>query len=332
MNAAPAPDDGPFIKTLLRGALSQNNKFFITLGLTILLFILGEVISPGFSSPGHILMILKVSAFLGVLSLAQAIVIIAGGEGLDLSVGASASMGAVIASAIINGRDQNLLLAVVVVLTIGMAIGLLNGIGVSFFKVPPLIMTLAIASVVNGMIIIYSHGLAIRGSASDLLKTISGMSSLGIPNIVIIWMLLTLIAWFILAKTKFGLILYGVGANELTAEFSGIRSRTVRMLAYVASAGISSLGGLLLLGYTGNAFMDLGSPYVLPSVAAVVIGGISLAGGSGSYVNVALGAIILNTISGILVNLQMGEAGKQVVFGLILLALLTVYGRQKSEK
>ncbi len=329
-------DDLPVAKTNLpKGFLKStpgNKQLLIAAVLTIVLFIIGEIISPGFAHLTHILMIFKVAAFLGILALAQSLVIIAGGEGLDLSVGAIASMGAVTASVIINGQDANIFSALLVILTVGLVIGFVNGAGISYFNIPPLIMTLAMSSVVNGLIIIYSNGFAVRGSASQLLKEISGKASFNIPNILFVWFAVTLLVCFLLSKTKFGMALYGVGANELTSELSGVRSRRVRTAAYMLSGAVSAFGGLLLLGYTGNAYLDIGSPYVLPSVAAVVIGGISLAGGTGSYLGVVLGAIILKTIGGILVNLHMGEAGRQVVFGLILLALLTVYGRQTANK
>jgi Ribose/xylose/arabinose/galactoside ABC-type transport systems, permease components len=309
----------------------KNIKIIIAFVIVVFLFFIGQILSPGFAGASHILMIIKTSAFLGILALAQCIVIIAGAEGIDLSVGAIASVGAVMASNIINGIDANICLALFIVTISGFILGFINGLGISYFKVPPLIMTLAMASVINGMIIIYSDGFAIKGSASELLKNVSGNASLGIPNIVLVWIIIIAISLVVLLRTKSGVSLYGVGANDMTAELSGVRTKKTRALAYAISGAISAIAGMFLLGYIGNAFMDIGSVYVLPSVAAVVIGGVSLAGGSGSYLGVVAGSIVLTTLTGILVTLKMGEAGKQVVFGLVLLILLALYGRQTKN-
>jgi ribose transport system permease protein len=318
---------------------SRWRKFYRNYSRTLVPFIIaailiiaGEFVSPGFAGPKHIIMLLKVSALLGVLVLAQSIVIIAGGEGIDLSVGAIASITAVMSSVIINGKDENLLPALVAVLIVGFFLGLINGVGIAVFNVPPLIMTLGMASVINGMVIIYSQGFIIRGSASDLLKTIGGGQTIpGLPNVILVWIVLIAISLYVLNRTKSGMMLYGVGANEITAELTGVRARRVRALAYAVSGAISGLGGMLLLGYNGLPYIDMGSIYVMPSVAAAVIGGISLAGGSGSYLGAAGGAILLTTLSALLVTMRMGEGGKQMVFGLVLIILLAIYGRRPSR-
>lgn len=168
--------------------------------------------------------------------------------------------------------------------------------------------------------------MAISGGVSDWLKNLSGQSSLGIPNIPFLWALVIFISLMVLTKTKTGLRLYGVGANETNAELNGVKTKRTRALAYGVSGAIAAMSGVFLLGYIGNAFLDIGSAYVMPSIAAVVIGGVSLAGGSGSYLGVVWGALVLTTLSGILVNLKMGEGGKQIVFGVLLCFCLDCMG------
>lgn len=312
--------------------IATYSKTLLPFALAIVLFILGEIVSPGFGEFSHIMILLKTSSFLGIIVLAQTIVIIAGNEGIDLSVGAIASFGAVLSATIISSQDANIPLALLLTLAGGFILGLVNGFGISFFRIPPLIMTLGMASVINGLIIIYSKGFAFGGSASPLLKTVGGQASFaGIPNMVIVWMILTVIALYVLGRTKLGLGLYGIGANDATAELNGVRTKRVRALAYAVSGAISALAGVFLLGYIGLAFIDIGSDYVLPSVAAAVIGGISLAGGSGSYLGAVGGSIVLTTLTALLTTLRMGEAGKQVVFGLVLILLLAAYGRRNRK-
>jgi ribose transport system permease protein len=191
-------------------------------------------------------------------------------------------------------------------------------------------MTLGMGSVITGIVLIYSQGFIIRGSASELLKTIGGGQIHGYPSMIFVWLVIIAISLFIFNRTKSGISLYGVGANDITAELDGVHTRRVRALAYATGGSIAALAGVFLLGYNGLPFMGIGDSYVLPSVAAAVIGGISLAGGSGSYLGAVGGSILLTTLTALLVTLRMGEGGKQVVFGLVLIILLALYGRRSK--
>jgi len=311
--------------------VSGGGRIILPFVIAIALIFIGEIFSDGFSSVKHVLMLFKVASFLGFLSLAQTIVIISGSGGIDLSVGAMASIGAVFGAAIINGNDSNLLLAFVVVTLIGLILGCFNGLMISYFKIPALIMTLAMASVVNGIIYIFSAGLILGGSASPMLETLSNGVTLGIPNIVYIWLVVTLVAMFVFHLTKTGVTLYGVGSNEKAAVLKGVDVKWFKVWVYGSSGAISTITGLLLLGYIGTAFLDIGSRYMLPSIAAATIGGISIKGGSGNYMGVVGGAFVLTVISAVLIALQMGEAGRQIVFGIVILILLMIYGRETTE-
>jgi len=311
--------------------LSGSGRIILPFILALVLIFVGEIFSKGFSSAKHVLMLFKVASFLGFLGLAQTIVILSGNGGIDLSVGALASIGTVFGAAIIRGNDNNLLLAFVIVALLGLAFGCINGIMISYFQIPALIMTLAMASVVNGIIYIFSAGLQISGSASPLLETLSNGVTLGIPNIMYIWIGVTLVVMFILHFTKTGISLYGVGSNEKAAILKGVNVKWFRVWVYGISGAISTVTGLLLLGYIGTAFLDIGSRYMLPSIAAATIGGVSIKGGSGNYLGVVGGAFVLTVISAVLIALQMGEAGRQIVFGGVILVLLVIYGRETLE-
>jgi len=306
-----------------------NPKVLIAYALAVLIFVAGQLISPGFGEFSNIMNVLNISALLGFIALAQMLVVLSGGEGIDLSVGAMASLGAVMSSQIIGGLDGNLIQAVAIVLAVGFLIGCVSGVGISYFKVPPLVMTLAMASVIQGGALVYTNGQP-KGMASPLLKELGVGRTAGIPNLVWLWILIAVVAGIFLARTKWGKLLYGLGTNRLTTELSGVRTRVVRTIVYGASGAISAIGGMLLLSYTGTAFLDIGGTYMLPTIIAVVIGGISLAGGLGSYNGTVAGAILLTSLSSILVTLNMSEGGRQIVYGVILLLLLIAYGRQKT--
>ena len=309
----------------------EGRKFVLPFIIFLILIFMGELASSGFSKIGHVLMLIKVAAFLGMLGLAQMIVIVSGNGGIDLSVGAVSSIGAVIGASILGGNDSNIILCFFLIALMGLMIGLVNGLMISYFEIPPLVMTLAMSSVVSGTIIIFGRGILLPGSASPLLKTLSNGTTFGVPNIIFLWLGVTLASLFIFHYTKTGMKLYGVGANENAAILKGADVKLFRFWVYGVSGAISAVTGLFLLGYIGTPFLDIGHRYVLPSVAAVTIGGISIRGGVGNYLGVVGGALVLSVLAAILVSLEMGEAGRQVVFGIVLLILLTIYSREKKE-
>lgn len=307
-----------------------SNKVIVALLIAVGLFVFGQLIAPGFADFSNVMNILSLSAFLGIIALGQTLVILSGAEGIDLSVGAVISLSAVMASQMMNGQNGSFIPAVLAVLAAGFIIGLANGAGVSFLKIPPLIMTLAMSSVIQGAALIYTDGQP-KGKGAPFLISLGSQRSMGIPNILFIWAAVIILTILVLRRTSWGFRLYAAGENDLTARLSGIKTRTVRTLAYGASGCISALGGLFILGYTATSYLDIGSAYIMPSIAAVVIGGVSLAGGNGSYMGTAVGAIVLTTLGSILVTLKMGEAGRQVVYGLVLLLLLIIYARQRKN-
>ena len=308
----------------------KENRVAMAFIIAIILFLLGGIINPGFLHLNHMLNILSLSSFLGMVVLSQTLVILAGGEGIDLSVGAIISLSTVIASQIINGSDAKLLPAALVVLAVGFALGLVNGAGAAFLKIPPLVMTLAMSSVIQGIALVYTQGQP-KGRASELLIAAGSGRTGPFPNILFIWIIVVIAAVLILQRTRTGKIVYGTGENDLTAELSGIKTKLVRFLIFGFSGMISAFAGLCLLGYTGTSYLDLGSTYVMPTIAAAVIGGVTLAGGNGSYLGAVAGAIVLTTLNSIMVSLKSGEGGRQIVYGAVILIVLTIYSKREKR-
>jgi len=297
--------------------------------------IIGEIVVPGFASFQHVMTILQTSFFLGMLSLGQTIVVISGKEGIDLSVGPMLTLGVILSSAVLMGKDSNFAYALIAVLVLGFGIGLVNGAGVSYLGITPLIMTLAWGTIVGGALLFITNGFP-PGKASPILEKIGGGSlsfHLGsylveIPWVIIIWILIIVAVLYVFKRTKIGSILYGIGANDRAANLLGIKTKKIRMLAYGFSGMFSAFSGMLLLGYVSNPNLNVGLGFGLPSVVAIVIGGISLAGGAGSYLGAVAGSIVLTTLTSILVTFQIGESGRQMVTGAVLLILLVLYARK----
>ncbi len=306
------------------------NRIFIAIVALVMLFVFGEIIFPGFLNFTHIMSVLRLSVFLGIVALGQTLVVIAGNEGIDLSVGSVLSIGVVMTAYILNSKNINIPIALFGVPAIGFLLGIVNGLGISYIGIPPLIMTLAMASVIEGLSLIITKGFP-TGTAPSFLELIGNGRVLNIPYIIIVWIMIIIVTMVVLKCTKWGNLLFGVGANGLTAELSGVNVKLFRMIVYGISGAVSAFAGLLMLSYTGTPYLNLGAPYLMASVAAVAIGGISLAGGSGSYIGTVLGCIVLTTLNSILVALQSTEAIRQIAYGSLLFVLVIVYTGRKRE-
>jgi len=311
----------------------NNEKIFnpITVAITliIILLFLGNFISPGFASPNQIISLLIVASLLGIISAGQNLVILGGREGIDLSVGGVVSIAAVVAGNVMDGSNAAILPAVVVTLFVGAFIGLINGIGVTFIKIPPLVMTLGMLGVLQGLLVVVRNGVP-SGNAAPFLVHFATKPFLNtFPGILWLWLIITLFLVFLLKHTVYGLRIYAIGTNEKAAKMTAVPVEFIRISLFVLSGMFAALAGVCLLGYSGSSFANVGEQYILPSIIAVVFGGTSLAGGKGGYVGTALGAILLIVLQSILITIRIDESGRQMIFGATLLLLMVFYGRGK---
>jgi ribose transport system permease protein len=191
-------------------------------------------------------------------------------------------------------------------------------------------MTLGMTGVVQGLILVITGGRVEGGAAPALTALVTNPLILGIPGVIFLWLLLGALMWALLRRTAYGRRLFAVGTNRVTAKLSGVRVPSVLVLTYALSGMLAALGGVVLLGYTEQVFLNLGDPYTLPSVAAVVVGGTLLAGGVGSYFGTMAGALVLTLLTSLLTALDLPESMRLIVYGVTLLLLLSLYGRQKA--
>ncbi len=310
----------------------RYKKLIIAFLLIIFLFLLGQITVSNFLSLPQILLTVKLASFIALFGLCQMIVIAGGGSGLDLSVGYIATMTAVLTASMMDGKNENLWIAVAAALGIGIAVGSVNGMLTSYVKLPPLVVTLAMSQILQGGINVYTAGRNITGKPSPVLQLLAAKSTGIFPNILSVLVVVTPIVMILLYKTKWGLMLFGAGTNETAAYLSGVRVKLVRCVSFIISGVMASLIGLLLIGNMGIAFKDMGSNYVMPSIAAAVVGGVSLTGGDGNYLGVILGAIFLQTLTNLLVALGWGDAGKWMGFGIVLFILLIVYVSNRRSR
>lgn len=297
--------------------------------LAVGLFLLGGILRPGFVSYGQGINIVRLAAFLGIIAAGQTLVIISGNAGIDLSVGAIVTLGAILVFRYVNGQNGRVLPALGIALSVGAGIGLVNGVGITYLGIPPLVMTLGMAGVVRGLILVVTQGQMMGDPAPIMSRVISEPLILGIPGVVIIWAILAGLMWLLLERTRYGKQLFGVGVNRRTSRFSGVRVPLMVLGTYSLSGLLAALGGFMVLGFTSSVFLNLGDRYLFPSIAAVVVGGTVLAGGEGSYFGTMSGALVLTLITSLLTAVQLPEAARLIVLGAILLVLLSIYGREK---
>jgi ribose transport system permease protein len=295
----------------------------------LVLLVGGELLSPGFASPRQIVTLLSIAALLGVVAAGQNMVILGGREGIDLSVGGIISFAAFLAGNLMQQNDANIPHALVLVLGATFMIGLVSGLGVVVLRIPPLVMTLGMLGVVQGGLVLLTRGVPSGRAAPLLSRIVSDPVLFGLPGIVFIWLTVGVVLTLILRRTTFGFNVYAIGANEVAAGMAGVPVRRTRALVFALSGFLSGLTGILLLGYTEYVFVGAGDQYMLPSIIAVVIGGTSLAGGSGGYVGTMAGAVVLILLQSILTTLNIPPFGRQIIFGLTLLGLMLLYGRQR---
>jgi ribose transport system permease protein len=305
--------------------------------LAVVLFVLSGLLPNGFGSDLNVaraqaLNILRLSVFLGVIAAGQTLVVISGFEGIDLSAGSIVTLTAIFTYVIVKGQDEKVLLALLVSLAVGAFIGFLNGVGINFLKISPFVMTLGMSGVVTGAIIIANHG-NVQGKVAPIMTRLIARPlspSLPIPNAIIIWLVFGILMWLLLERTTFGKNLFAIGVNRVTAKLSGVNVTAMNLATYSLAGMLAGFGGFLVLGNTGVVLLQLGQPFLFPSIAAVAVGGTLLSGGKGSYWGTMAGAIVLTLITSLLTTMQMPDSVRRMVLGATLLVLISIYGRQQA--
>jgi ribose transport system permease protein len=300
-------------------------------GVLLVLYVITGLFAPGMFTPNGVRSTLLLACPLAILAASQTLCMLTGG--IDLSTVMTANFAAYVAA---NQSGQGPLVALGLALCVGLAVGLVNGIGVGVFKVNPLIMTLGMASVLLGVVTVGLVGDGFLSGSTRLLpvlRTVASGTLFGpVPNNVLVWALVAAALIFGLSRTGLGRAIYAVGDNPIACRLAGVRIWQVLLAVYVLSAVLAALGGLLFSGISGSVGPDQTNAYLLPSVAAAVIGGTSILGGVGGYTGTILGALILTVLNRLLLTLDTTEAFRQILYGLIVLALAWVYVRLTGQR
>jgi ribose transport system permease protein len=315
----------------LPGFIRRDPAVATAFACILLLLFLGSLYSENFLSPEYLLQQLKVASFLGIIATGMMLVILLGQ--IDLSVPWVVTTGAMMACAATSWGAFGVAVSVPFGILCGVGLGFLNGFGVAYLRIPSMIITLATNAVAQGLMVVYSGGFSPRDFASPPMRYLAtGNAIPAIPNAVIVWAIVGAAVIFLLTRTGFGRAVYGIGNSERAAYLSGLNTRRVVMTAFAIAGGLSAFGGVLLAGYASKAAQSMGDAYLLPAIASVVLGGTNILGGRGSYLGTVAGVILITLLQSILSVMQMPEAGRQIIYGVVIVSMLLLYGRQQASR
>jgi ribose transport system permease protein len=252
---------------------------------------------------------------------------------IDLSVPWVVTVGAMMSAAAASYGPAGETLAIPFGILCGVALGLISGFGVAYLRIPSMIVTLAVNAVAQGLMVVYTGGFSPQDSASFAMRFLAtGTTILGIPNALIVWAITGALVVFLLTRTIFGRAVYAIGNRERAAYLSGAATQRIVLLAFAISGGLSAFGGVLLAGYASKAAQSMGDAYLLPAIAAVVLGGTSILGGRGNYIGTVAGVILITLLQSILAVMQIAEFGRQIIYGAVIIAMLLLYGRERLSR
>ncbi len=305
------------------GRYLATHPHLVLIGVLIVLILMTGAVESNYLSINGLRNSALFAVPIGVLAAGQTILMLTGG--IDLSAAMIATGAAYVAA---NQSPKGAVFAIIAGLLVGVFAGAANGIGVGVFQVNPLIMTLAMSGILLGLFTSWAQTI-FSGSTrmGDFIRTLGGGSFFGrsIPWAVVVWAVLSVFVIYMLRRSGFGRNLYAIGDNSIAARLSGMRAWQVLIVVYVIAGIFGAVAGLLLGGRVGAVDLQLAGAFLLPSVAAAVIGGTSIFGGVGTYTGTILGALILGVLQSLLTFLGAGQAIQQMLYGAIIIGLSWLY-------
>lgn len=309
------------------GRFAADNPAAVLGVVFVLLFVATDVVNRAqgdgaFLTPKQVSTTFLFAAVLGLMAAGQTLVMLTGG--IDLSVATTATAGAFVIS---RFGTHGAAVAILYALLVGLLIGLVNGIGVGVFRVNALIMTLGTSAITLGLLTVQAQK-QFTALVPGFVSALGSMRFLTyVPYDLLLWVPIAALIILGLRYSGVGRMIYAVGDNPVASQLAGVRVWQVLLFVYAMCGALSAAAGILLVGFNNAADLGIGAPFLLPSVAAVVIGGTSIFGGLGGYAGTIVGALILTVLDSLLTILNASQATRQVIYGLIVLALAAIYAR-----
>jgi ribose transport system permease protein len=309
---------------------AERRRTLVTFAFALIVFVVGAFLHSGFASWGSVSAILEVASFVGFVAAGQTFVILVGG--IDLSVPWVLNATGILFAVSSLGHSGRAIPAVALALGLGLALGAVNGFGVAYLAVPAVVMTLAMNGIMEGLTLGLTKGLTCASCSSyapRVLQDVVHTDVIGIPADLILWFGVAALASVVLAFTTYGRKVYATGNNPTAAFLAGVNVKLVTLSLYALSGMFAALAGIVLVSYSGQPTLGMGDPYLFQSIAAAVIGGISILGGRGNYLGTVAGAISLVALISLLQAENMPEYGRSIVYGVAILVVLVLFGREE---
>jgi ribose transport system permease protein len=264
---------------------------------------------------------------------------------IDLSIPWTIAIGGMMATGAtgILGPELGVVLAIPFGVLCGAAVGVINGLGVAYLRAPAMIFTLGMNAVAQGLMVYHTGGFAPQDRATEFMRELTvGHLVPGVPNPLLIWIVLGGATMFMLNRTTLGRRIYAIGNQERAVFLSGVDTRRVILICFVISGACAAFTGVLLAGWANRSYQAMGDPYLLPTIAAIILGGTNVLGGRGKYTGTVAGVILITILQSMLSVVQPqryfaqlgldipADTFRQVVFGVVIIAMLLLYGRQKA--
>ena len=295
-------------------------RYAIILALVLLVIVFWSS-SDTFFTENNIFNIFKQVAVVGIVSVGMTMVLLTGG--IDLSVGSTIGVACVLTATLLLA-GVNVILSIIITLIACTAIGMLNGFFINVLKIPPLITTLGMMTSLRGAAYLITGGLPIFGFESDILVLGKGMIFGVIPVQMVIMVVIFILGWLFLDKTRFGRYIYGVGGNEEATRLSGVNVKKIKYIVYAISGFLSGLAGVVLLARVNSGQPKAGDGYEMNVITAVVLGGVSISGGEGKIGFVIIGVLFMGVLTNGMIMLNVDTYVQQVIQGFALLGAVSL--------
>ncbi len=310
--------------------VKKNFSVFMTFVIALLLLVFISVLRPGYANVNNLRVLSITASFLGLTAMGQMTAILTGG--MDLSIPWMFTIAAFLTGNLTQGGNEKLFFAVPVILLVGVLMGAFNGIGIAYVGIAPVIMTMASNIIFQGLLVGITGGTP-GGTAPQALKDFANGSLGGVSTMLLFWIAISVAFYVMIARSPYGRRLYAIGNNDTVALFSGINVKLMRTSAYMVCGFFAALAGILFSGRVSQLYLGMGDPYQMQSVSAVAIGGVSLLGGSGSYIGTVAGVLVLVMLDGVLSALGFAQSVQKIIYGVVLmLAVLLSSRKQKGRR
>jgi ribose transport system permease protein len=316
------------MNTFIRKTWSKHATVIVTYLVAAFLLLFVSIMRPGYADINNIRVLSIFAAILGFTVLGQTVVILTGG--MDLSIPWMFTLSSFLMASMSKGSNAALIYTIPVVLIVGILMGVINGVGIAYVGIAPVIMTMATNIIYQGLLVGISGGMP-GGAAPDFIKFVATGDVGGISILFLLWLAISGIALLLLNRTAYGRKIYAVGSNEKVALFSGINVKLIKVSAYAICGFMSALAGMLYAGRLGQLYLGMGDEYQMESIAAVAIGGVSLIGGRGSYAGAMAGVFILIILNGLLSAMNIPQSIQKIIYGVVLF-LAVLISSNKIEK